>query len=106
LSGGRHEIVVSCATAGEGWQCRVALDGRFDFDVQVSGAELGRYGPGEVEPSPLVEESFRFLLEREPASSIMTRFSVSVIERYFPEYPAEIQRRMAAVADDRGAAGG
>ncbi len=42
----------------------------------------------------LVSESFRFLLEREPKESIMKKFEISVIERYFPEYPQEIRLRM------------
>jgi hypothetical protein len=42
----------------------------------------------------VVRESFRFLLEREPASSILSRFSLSDITRYFPEYPSELARRL------------
>ena len=42
----------------------------------------------------LVRESFHFLLEREPATSILPVFSVSDIARYFPEYPEEIARRL------------
>lgn len=61
--------------------------------VSVSSEEQARYGP-DVELSRLVEESFRFLLEREPAASILSRFSLSAIERYFPEYPTEIRRRL------------
>jgi hypothetical protein len=34
-----------------------------------------------------LQASFEFLLEREPASSILSRFALPVIERYFPEYP-------------------
>lgn len=45
----------------------------------------------------VVRESFGFLLEREPASSILSRFSLSDITRYFPEYPAEIERRLRRV---------
>lgn len=45
--------------------------------------------------SELVRASFEFLLEREPASSILGRFSLDVIARYFPEYPQEIAGRMA-----------
>jgi len=40
----------------------------------------------------LVEQSFRFLLEREPATSILRRFSLEVIGDYFPEYRAEMKR--------------
>ena len=43
----------------------------------------------------VVRESFRFLLEREPASSILARFSLSDISRYFPEYRDELARRLA-----------
>jgi hypothetical protein len=42
----------------------------------------------------VVRESFRFLLEREAASSILSRFSLSDIARYFPEYPGELARRL------------
>lgn len=34
----------------------------------------------------LVRRSFEFLLDREPAGSILRRFNLSVIETYFPEY--------------------
>jgi hypothetical protein len=39
----------------------------------------------------LVRASFAFLLDREPASSILPKFSLDVIPRYFPEYRREIQ---------------
>ncbi|HEX6220207.1 MAG TPA: hypothetical protein VF115_03850 [Acidimicrobiia bacterium] len=38
----------------------------------------------------LVEASFRFLLDREPKESIMSRFDLSVISRYFPDFPDRI----------------
>jgi bifunctional DNA-binding transcriptional regulator/antitoxin component of YhaV-PrlF toxin-antitoxin module len=53
--------------------------------------ELGWGEGGQLE---LVRESFAFLLEREPASSILGRFSLDVIGDYFPEYRAEIRRRV------------
>ena len=43
----------------------------------------------------IVRESFRFLLEREPATSILSQFSLSDISRYFPEYPSELERRLS-----------
>ena len=42
----------------------------------------------------VVRTSFEFLLEREPASSILSEFSLDVIARYFPEYPRELARRL------------
>jgi hypothetical protein len=43
----------------------------------------------------VVRESFRFLLEREPATSILRQFSLGDISRYFPEYPRELVRRLS-----------
>jgi hypothetical protein len=43
----------------------------------------------------VVRESFRFLLERERAASILAQFSLSDISRYFPEYPSELARRLS-----------
>jgi hypothetical protein len=43
----------------------------------------------------VVRESFRFLLEREPATSILRQFSLGDISRYFPEYPSELERRLS-----------
>ena len=38
----------------------------------------------------LVEESFDFLLQREPKESILSEFDLSVISRYFPDYERAI----------------
>ena len=43
----------------------------------------------------VVRESFRFLLEREPATSILRQFSLGDIARFFPEYPRELERRLS-----------
>lgn len=61
--------------------------------VRVSEAERMKYGAGAT-AERLLEESFRFLLEREPATSILSRFDLSTIERYFPEYASEIRKRV------------
>jgi hypothetical protein len=41
-----------------------------------------------------VEESFAFLLEREPKESIMREFDLTVIARYFPDFEQEIGHRL------------
>jgi len=43
----------------------------------------------------VVRESFQFLLDREPASSILPQFSLDEISRYFPEYSEELTARLA-----------
>jgi hypothetical protein len=42
----------------------------------------------------VVRESFVFLLEREPASSIMSVFSLDIISGYFPEYKEKLLERL------------
>jgi hypothetical protein len=34
----------------------------------------------------MIEAAFRFLLAREPKESILSRFDVIVISRYFPDF--------------------
>jgi len=51
-------------------------------------------GLPENELEGVVRESFVFLLEREPASSIMREFSLAVIPGYFPEYTEELPKRL------------
>ena len=38
----------------------------------------------------LIELSFEFLLKREPNTSIMPAFELSIINNYFPEFENEI----------------
>lgn len=46
-----------------------------------------------VSPEVLIEKSFEFLLEREPNTSIMRSFELSVIGQYFPEYEETIVKQ-------------
>jgi hypothetical protein len=48
----------------------------------------------EDDLAKVVRESFVFLLEREPASSILSKFSLDVISQYFPEYKKELPKRL------------
>ena len=59
--------------------------------VSVTRGDLARWGRGEggAEVAELVRRSFEFLLEREPPTSILRRFDLAVIQRYFPEYDEE-----------------
>lgn len=46
---------------------------------------------GRTSTEQLVARSFNFLLEREPNTSILRRFDLPVIARYFPEYDRVIR---------------
>lgn len=41
---------------------------------------------GTATAEACIAAAFRFLLDREPKESILARFDVSVISRYFPEF--------------------
>ena len=57
--------------------------------VTLDPALLARLGNG-ASGERFVEGLFAFLLEREPKESILSRFDVSVVSRYFPEFESEI----------------
>jgi hypothetical protein len=83
-------------TDGEGRRFRVTVrEGGAGtvHEVTVAAEDLERTGAKSAEA--LVERSFEFLLERETKESILRRFELSVIGRYFPEYWDEIGRRVA-----------
>jgi hypothetical protein len=87
------EIDVSVARADE-YVVEVREDGSTTrHTVTLDSSALERFGGG-VPAKRLLEESFRFLLEREPKEAILRRFEISVIGRYFPEFESEIRRRV------------
>jgi hypothetical protein len=49
----------------------------------------------DVDQELIVRETIDFLLEREPATSILPEFSLVDVSRYFPEFPEELQRRLS-----------
>jgi hypothetical protein len=49
-----------------------------------------RLNAGKHTPERCLEAAFRFLLDREPKESILRRFDVTVISRYFPEFEREL----------------
>ncbi len=63
--------------------------------VSIKQDDYARLTGGEMVPEELLKRSFEFLLEREPKESILARFDLSVISRYFPEYEREIKRRIS-----------
>ena len=88
-------IEVDCLPSADGWTCDVGVaDGGSSsrHTVRVRRGDLARLDPGAASPDDLVGRSFAFLLEREPAESILRSFDLTVIGRYFPEYESAIRR--------------
>jgi hypothetical protein len=91
-------VSVVCRLTPAGFNCdvRVGTDPEATrHEVSVTQEDLARLAPGHYDPEELVAASFAFLLEREPRESILRRFELPVIERYFPGYEAQIRRQMA-----------
>jgi hypothetical protein len=87
---------VAVRPAAGGWVCEVALEHGGEqsrHTVSVSESDVRRWGQGQGEAAveDLVRRSFDFLLEREPPSSILRRFDLAVIGRYFPDYDQQLK---------------
>jgi len=80
-------------SAGDEWLVTIKGAVTTHHRVRLSKAELERLGRGKP-VEDLLKESFRFLLEREPNTSILGSFDLSLIGRYFPEYEREIRTRL------------
>lgn len=63
--------------------------------VTLKPADCERISSGQVEPAELVRMAFEFLLENEPKESILGRFDLPLIGRYFPNFEPEMRRRLA-----------
>ena len=62
--------------------------------VHMSEQDYHDLSDGTVPQETVILESFKFLLEREPNTSILSEFDITVIKRYFPEYEKEIKQRL------------
>lgn len=58
----------------------------------MSEEDYRRLGEGYGSPDEFVRACFQFLLDREAKESILSRFDVSVISRYFQEFEEEIRK--------------
>jgi hypothetical protein len=91
--------MVDCQPDGDGWACTVTVGDDTEattHEVMVTTEVRDRLAGPVESVDQLVQESFAFLLAREPRESILRRFDLPVIGHYFPEYEAEIRRRLGA----------
>jgi hypothetical protein len=66
--------------------------GEIRHNVTMAQETCEQLTAGKHTPERCVEAAFRFLLDREPKESILSRFDVRVISRYFPEFERELPR--------------
>lgn len=64
-------------------------EGESQHDVTLTREVYDRLTGGKYAPETCVEAALRFLLDREPKESILPRFDIGVISRYFPEFERE-----------------
>ena len=60
--------------------------------VTVTDQSLTDLTDNDVTKTQLLEFSFRFLLDREPNTSILSSFDINVISKYFSNYKDEVRR--------------
>ena len=60
--------------------------------VTITDQSLSDLSENNVTKIQLLEFSFRFLLDREPNTSILSSFDINVISRYFSNYKDEVRR--------------
>jgi hypothetical protein len=84
--------VITVSDAGDSRYRVIVEEGatRTVHDVTVTAQDVARYAP-DVSAERLLKASFEFLLAREAKESILTRFSLPTIERYFPDYSTKIR---------------
>lgn len=92
-------IEVDCLRAPPGWRCVVAAnDGRTagEHTVTVTSEDAARLATAHDQKGVerLVYETFAFLLEREPRSSVLQVFDLTVVGGYFPEFESEMAQRL------------
>ncbi|MBU25924.1 MAG: hypothetical protein CMD99_07820 [Gammaproteobacteria bacterium] len=61
-------------------------------EVTVTNQRLSDLTDNNVTKIQLLEFSFRFLLQREPNTSILSSFDINVISKYFSNYKDEVRR--------------
>jgi hypothetical protein len=70
-------------------------EGETRHHVTMSRETRNRLTAGKHTSERCLEAAFRFLLDREPKESILGRFDVTVISRYFPEFDRELPRYLS-----------
>ena len=87
--------MIKIEQAGEGdpleFEVTVCVgNGETRHHVTMARDTCERLTMGAHTPERCIEAAFRFLLDREPKESILRRFDITVICRYFPDFEHEL----------------
>ena len=70
----------------------VKMEGK-EYNVNLDDEYWQDLTGGKIAKEELIKKSFKFLLEREPKESILSRFNLRIINQYFPEFEEEIRKQ-------------
>ena len=74
------------------FEVTVAKTSTTTHTVTIKDQSLSDLSDNNLTKTQLLKFSFRFLLEREPNTSILSSFDINVITKYFPDYRKEVRR--------------
>jgi hypothetical protein len=80
--------------SGDEYEVKVGGTTQTTHRVTLRDADRQRLGGKDVTAEQLIEESFRFLMERESNTSILSSFELPLVGKYFPQYEREIRERL------------
>jgi hypothetical protein len=63
--------------------------------VTLKASDYDRLSAGGIGAEELIRKSFEFLLEHESKESILRRFDLMEIARYFPSFEGDIKQRIS-----------
>jgi hypothetical protein len=78
----QQDFVVTVEEKGTRTEHNVTLDEEYWRDLTQ----------GRITEEELIKRSFEFLLERESKESILAKFNMRIIKKYFPEFEREIRK--------------
>jgi len=81
-------------TSDTTFQVTVESQTTTEHRVTLPHDDYQRLTGGKATPVELIERSFEFLLAREPNTSILRSFELSLISQYFPEFESVIQESL------------
>lgn len=92
------DIQVRVEKQPDGWEAKVTVQegsSASEHTVSLEEKYYQKLSGGQYDPKQIIETSFEFLLAREPKESILGRFDLPVIGRYFREYEQTLPDMLA-----------
>ena len=86
-------IAIQCTADGDPMGFAVTVrepNGETSHQVSMSRQTWQRLCGGRYPPERCIDAAFRFLLDHEPKESILGRFDVTLIARYFPSFERDL----------------